>query len=182
MSSGSRQQPRLQEQGLLNHSKRLERTGSQYSAVWIHFTKLFTFQHLPECVHVVRTMVAREAKKFDASLFTLFNQDLFIVYPRTALTNLDAVLARVCEVLKNDPFFASGDEAQHDFYTYFDLDDQFGEAVECVESLVQARAERDTKARTAGKGDGAGKPLDLTNLATIEKAIAQADLSSMTSR
>jgi EAL domain-containing protein (putative c-di-GMP-specific phosphodiesterase class I) len=54
--------------------------------------------------------------------------------------------------------------------------------VEQVQSLSQARSEKDLLARSAKKVPGQGKPLDLANLATIEKAIGQADLSSMISR
>ena len=182
MPSGSNQQQSSQEQALLNHIKRLERSGSNYLAVWVHLSKLITIQRLPECLEVVRTMLARDAKKFDASLFALFNNDIFIVCGRDASNSIDGALGRVCQVVGNDPFFAAGDSAQQDFYTYFDLGDQFGDLVDCVEALVQSRAEQDHLARSAKRRSGEGKPLDLSNLATIEKAIAQADLSAMTNR
>ncbi len=182
MASGSNQQPSMQEQALLNHIKRLERSGGEYVAVQIHLSKLVTFQRLPECNGVIGTMMARTAKKQDASLFSLFNKDIFVVYSRQAMTQIDAALARVRQVLSDDPFFANGPQAEQEFCTYFDLSDQFGDLVERVESLVQARAEKDHLARTSKKTGGQGKPLDLANLAAIEKAISQADLSTMTSR
>src|SRR3546814_19369399 len=83
MQSGS-SQPSLQEQALLNHVKRLERAGGSHCAVQVHLSKLITFQRLPECFEVVRIMLAREAKKVDASLFALFNNDLFVVFSRDA--------------------------------------------------------------------------------------------------
>jgi len=172
----------MQEQALLNHVKRLERAGSDYYAVQVHLSKLLTFQRLPECFEVVRTMLARDAKKCDASLFATFKNDLFVVYSRDALTHIDEALARVCHVLGIDPFFAEGDSATQDFCSYFDLDSQFIELTQRVESLIQARAEEERLARTAKKSQGAGRPLDLGNLAALEKAIAQADLSGMTSR
>src|SRR3546814_9146260 len=55
-------------------------TGVQTCALPI----LITFQRLPECFEVVRIMLAREAKKVDASLFALFNNDLFVVFSRDA--------------------------------------------------------------------------------------------------
>ncbi len=182
MASGSNQQPSMQEQALLNHIKRLERSGSEHVAVQIHLSKLITFQRLPECIGVIGTMMARTAKKQDASLFSLFNKDVFVVYSRQALTAIDEALGRVRQVLGDDPFFASGQEAEQEFCTYFDLDGQFGELVDRVQSLVQARAEKDHLARTSKKIGGQSKPLDLAHLAAIEKAIAQADLSTMTSR
>lgn len=182
MSSVASQQPRLQEQALLNHIKRLERARGDTFAVQIHLSKLNTFQRLPECLLVIRTMLAREAKRVDASLFSLFNSDLFIVYSRRALTDIDLAVERVCQVLGNDPLFAQQAEAQHEFCTYFNLDTQFDELIGQVQTLVQQRATQDRLSRTQRRDDGAGKPLDLSNLATIQKAIAQADLSAMTSR
>ena len=182
MTSGSSQQPRLQEQALLNHIKRLERSGSDNLAVQVHLSKLITFQRLPECLGVARAMMAREAKKYDASLFSMFNDDLFVVYSRQAVDKVDAALARVCQVLGDDPFFADDVQGQQDFCSYFDLGSHFNDLVDRVQSLAQARAEKDHLSRTARQTDDEGKPLDLSNLATIQKAIAQADLSSMTSR
>ncbi|MGF1630457.1 MAG: hypothetical protein ACFCUT_13370 [Kiloniellaceae bacterium] len=182
MSAVSSQQPSMQEQALLNHIKRLERAGGNHFALQIHLSKLITFQRLPECFDVVRTMLAREAKKVEASLFGMFNNDLFVVYSRDALAQMDETLARVCHVLGIDPFFVTGEEATQEFCSYFDLDSQFGELKDRVESLIQARNERDRLARGFKKDSGEGKPLDLGNLALLEKTISQADLSAMVSR
>ncbi len=182
MSTSTSQQPRLQEQALLNHVRRLERAEADHFAVQVHLSKLLTFQRLPECFEVIRTMLARDAKLCDASLFAMFNNDLFVVYSRDALSHMDEALARICHVLEIDPFFAAGADAAQDFCSYYDLDSQFGELTERVESLIQARTEKERLARSSKKSDGAGKPLDLSNLASLEKAIAQADLSAMTSR
>src|SRR3546814_7641621 len=51
-----------------------------------------------------------------------------------------------------------------------------------IEQLIQARNEKDQLARANRAVDSGGKPLDLGNLALLEKTIAQADLSAMTSR
>jgi len=182
MPSGPNQQPLMQEQALLNHVKRLERAGGDYCAVQMHLSKLNTFHRLPECLKVVSTMMARDAKKIDASLFNLFNSDIFLVFPRDAAQKVQETLDRICQVLGEDPFFSAGDSTRSEFNTYYDLDDHFPELVTCVEALVQARMEHDLDVRAKRKANGAGKPLDPTNLAAIEKAITQADLSSMTSR
>lgn len=182
MTSAASQQPRLQEQALLNHIRRLERSRGDTFAVQIHLSKLITFLRLPECLDVVSTMMAREAKKADASLFTLFNTDLFVVYHRDALTKMDGALARVCQILGDDPFFADRVAAQQEFCTYYNLDTQFEELLGQVEDLVQQHADQQIMARTKRRDGSPGKPLDLSNLAAIQKAISQADLSTMTSR
>jgi EAL domain-containing protein (putative c-di-GMP-specific phosphodiesterase class I) len=182
MFSNNNQQRSMQEQALLNHIKRLERAGGNHFAVQVHLSKLITFQRLPECFEVVRVMLARDAKKIDASLYSMFNNDLIIVYPHDALSRIDDALGRVCQVLGIDPFFVGNPTANQEFCTYFDLDSQFGELLDRVESLVQARAEKDHLARGTRSKDPDGKPLDLNNLALLEKTIAQADLSAMVSR
>ena len=127
-------------------------------------------------------MMARDAKKIEASLFNLFNSDIFLIFPRDASQKVQETLDRICQVLSEDPFFSAGDGMRNEFNTYYDLEDQFAELVACIEALVQARVEHDMNVRSKRKANGAGKPLDPTNLAAIEKAITQADLSSMTSR
>ena len=181
MQSDSNQRS-MQEQALLNHVKRLERAGGKHCAVQVHLSKLVVFQRLPECFEVVRVMLAREAKKIDASLFALFNNDLVVIYPSDALARMEEALARICHVLGIDPFFSSGEQAAQQFCSHFDFESQFGALVDRIEQLIQARTEKDHLARTARKGDSDGKPLDLGNLALLEKTIAQADLSGMTSR
>jgi len=171
----------MQEQALLNLIKRLERSGSDHFVVQLHISKLITYKTQPECLEVVRTMLAREAKKADASIFAIFNKDIFVVYARNCLSAIDEALARISTVLGDDPFFASGQEAEQGFCTYYDLDSQISEVIAQVEVLVQARAQNEAKARVTKKG-AQTRPLDLANLATIEKAVSQADLSAMTSR
>lgn len=173
----------MQEQALLNHVKRLERAGGAHCAVQVHLSKLIIFQRLPECLDVVRVMLAREAKKIDASIFGIFNNDLFVVYPRDALANMEEALARVSQVLGIDSFFAGGGEEAEKFCSHFDFDTQFGALVERIESLIPARGDKTPLSHGAKAAtDGEGKPLDLSNLALLEKAIAQADLSAMTNR
>lgn len=174
-------QPSMQEQALLNHVKRLERAGASHCAVQVHLSKLITFQQIPECFEVVRVMLAREAKKVDASLFALFNSDLFVVFAHDALPRMDEVLDRVRHVLAIDPYFSGGVAASEAFCSHFDLGSGFSALVARVEELIQARSEKDRLARKS-KPSGDGKPLDLGNLALLEKTIAQADLSTMTSR
>lgn len=181
MQSGS-QQPSMQEQALLHHVKRLERAGGSHMAMQVHLSKLNTFQRLPECFEVVRVMLAREAKKIDASLFALFNSDLFVVYPAEAQTRVEEALARICHVLGIDPFFSGGDEAAREFCSRFDFSSDFHALVARIEQLVQAGREKGTPTLGSRPADSDGKPLDLGNLALLEKAIAQADLSTMTSR
>ena len=182
MFPANNQQPSMQEQALLNHIKRLERAGGNHFAVHVHLSKLITFQRLPECFEVVRIMLARDAKKIDASLYSIFNNDLIIVYPRDALARIDESLGRVSQVLGIDPLFAGSGAADQEFCSYFDLDSQFGELVDRVESLIQARAEKEHLARSTRNKSADSKPLDLNNLALLEKTIAQADLSAMVSR
>src|SRR3546814_17624890 len=113
-------------------------TGVQTCALPI----LITFQRLPECFEVVRIMLAREAKKVDASLFAMFNNDLFVVFSRDAAGRIDEVLARVCHVMGIDPYFSGGDEAAQEFCSHLDID------TECrppIASLVQLTTAHNTK-------------------------------------
>src|SRR3546814_8937855 len=141
MNSGSTQ-PSMQEQALLNHVKRLERAGGAHCAVQVHLSKLIIFQRLPECLDVVRVMLAREAKKIDASIFGIFNNDLFVVFPGDALASMEEALARVSHVLGIDSFFAGGAADAEKFCSHFDLDTQFGALVERIESLIPARGDK----------------------------------------
>src|SRR3546814_14779143 len=127
-------------------------------------------------------MLAREAKKVDASLFALFNNDLFVVFSRDAAGRIDEVLARVCHVLGIDPYFSGGDEAAQEFCSHFDLDGGCGPLIARIEQLIQARNEKDQLARANRAVDSGGKPLDLGNLALPEKTIAQAEIGRASCR
>lgn len=175
-------QPSMQEQALLNHVKRLERAGGSHCAVQVQLSKLVTFQQLPECFDVVRVMLAREAKKIDASLFALFNNDLFVVFARDDLPRIEEALQRVRHVVAIDPYFSGGEATSEGFCSYFDLGSEVAALTARIEELLQARLEKDRLARRSAPVNGANKPLDLGNLALLEKTIAQADLSTMTSR
>ena len=115
------QQPTMQEQALLNHIKRLERSGDQHLAVQVHLSKLIAFKTLPECVNVAITMMKRVAKVHDASLFQLDNADIFLVYDRDAVSQIDQSLNSLCRVLKEDPFFSDGPAADQEFCSHFDF-------------------------------------------------------------
>src|SRR3546814_1701095 len=73
-------------------------------------------------------------------------------------------------------------EAAQEFCSHFDLDSGCGPLIARIEQLIQARNEKDQLARANRAVDSGGKPLDLGNLALLEKTIAQADLSAMTRR
>src|SRR3546814_16655465 len=79
-----------------------------FRSVQVNLSKLIIFQRLPECLDVVRVMLAREAKKIDASIFGIFTNDLFVVFPGDALASMEEALARVSPVLGIDSFFARG--------------------------------------------------------------------------
>ncbi len=177
----SPEQQKMQEQALLNHIKRLERSGSDYLAVQIHLSRLIDLDRLPECLNVAQTMVARVAKTNDASLFDLFNNDLFLVYHRDSATQIDAAMKRLCRILKEDPFFASEPCAKAAFYRHFDLGDEYQEVLNRAQSLVEAREKQDA-AHADKRTKPKHSPITLTDLVAVEKAITQADLSTMTSR
>src|SRR3546814_7320834 len=90
---------------------------------------------------------------------------------------MEGALALVSHVLGIDSFFAGGAADAEKFCSHFDLDTQFGALVERIESLIPARGDKAPLPRGAKAADGEGKPLDLSNLALLEKAIAQADRS-----
>lgn len=174
--------PSMQEQALLNHIQRLERSGDAHLAVQVHLSKLIAFQRLPECMAVARILIDRVAKTHDASLFDLFNKDLFLVYDRKNVSQIDKTLNRLCRILSEDPFFATGPAAEEAFCSHFDFAAGYPEMESRVKSLLAESEGSKTAARAqAGRSSGK-KPVSLTDLAAVEKAIAQADLSSMTSR
>lgn len=179
--SANRQQI-MQEQALLNHVKRLERGCEDHLVAQIHLSSLVAFEQLPECLAVARTIADRAAKTHDASLYPLFNHDLFLIYNRASAAHIEKVIDRLCGVLKEDPFFASGADAEEAFCSRFDLTTDYGELVQRAEDLNAQKAEQEAAERL-GRGKRTNKkPLNLAGLAAVEKAIAQADLSAMTSR
>ncbi|WP_420346031.1 hypothetical protein [Pelagibius sp.] len=176
------QQPTMQEQALLNHIKRLERSGDEHLAVQVHLSKLIAFKTLPECVNVAITMMKRVAKVHDASLFQLANEDIFLVYHRGCVAQIDETLGRLSRVLKEDPFFSDGPAAEQEFCSHFDFAGGYEDLVGRAEALLEEKVKADSALRHNGGRRAEKRPLSLAGLAAVEKAITQADLSTMTSR
>lgn len=179
MTASVSQQSTMQEQALLNHIKRLERNGQDHLCVQIHLSSLIAFDRLPDCQNIARTMMDRAARTHDASLFELFNSDLFLVYHRSNAAQIEEDLNRLRRVCREDPFFAAGAEADAAFCSHFDLGEGYETLSERVLSLLAERAEME---RSASGPRRNALPISLADLAAVEKAIAQADLSAMTSR
>src|SRR3546814_16637070 len=113
-------------------------------------------------------MLAREAKKIDASIFGIFNNDLFVVFPGDALASMEEALARVSHVLGIDSFFAGGAADAEKFCSHFDLDTQFGALVERIVSLIPARGVTAPPPRGPKAPYVEGQPLPLRKLAQPE--------------
>ena len=182
MSPSASKQPSMQEQALLNHVRRLERSGDAHLAVQVHLSRLVAYERLPECLEVARTYMTFVTKAHDASLFDLFNQDLFVVYSRENVSQIDKAVKRLHRIFSEDPLFAGGAAAADDFFSHFDFADNYADLESRVEALVAEST--GGKAASPGKGrkSAAKSPITLADLAAVEKAIAQADLSAMTSR
>src|SRR3546814_13032977 len=121
-------------------------------------------------------MLAREAKKIDASICGIFNNDLFVVFPGDALASMEEALARVSHVLGIDSFFAGGAADAEKFCSHFDLDTPFGALVERIESLIPARGDQAPLPPGAQDAARQGQPLALSNLPLPATPLPQADL------
>jgi hypothetical protein len=138
-------------------------------------------------------------RDFDAAVFRLFNHDIVVVCNGADVSDMDGAVLRLRYLFAEDPLIKNEDEGGVEFCTWFDLADDYADLSDLANRMVSARAhhDQDQKEQPAPESkqsyspnpqpqnpvvtiaDGEKIPLDPSNLAAIQAAIAQADLSTI---
>ena len=133
-------------------------------------------------------------RDYDAAVFRLFNHDLVVICNGADVADMDDPVLRLRYLFADDPFVKNDEEGGVDFCTWFDLKDDYADLLDLAHRMVSARAQHEKDRKEAPSPDTKipysnnlvlqveeteKTPLDASNLAAIEAAISQADLSSI---
>lgn len=144
-------------------------------------------------------------RDFDGVLYRLFNNDLVVILNGAGVADIDHGILNLRYLFKDDPLLKSDEEGNARFCTWFDLEEDYDELLELarqkVVGLEQHNAKnmqepkkrepsrnldipqlKETEKETEKGEKEPPTPLDAAKLAILEKAIAQADLSSLVRR
>jgi EAL domain-containing protein (putative c-di-GMP-specific phosphodiesterase class I) len=163
---------------LLDYLQRIGRDREAYNAIQIHLSRLRPLARQPHHVRVATATFETQLGAIDGRLFTLGNDDLFLVYRNRALEDIDNAVASVARLFAADPLTdADGGAIFGRFFSGFELARDFIELLELVKRLHRDR-ERSRAISSADLSANA-KPLEPSQLARLDSFLKQSDLSSM---
>jgi hypothetical protein len=172
------------EAALLDFVERLRKFTKGRRAVHIRLSKLRPYNRRKHHMRIAASTFDPLVRDYDGALFRLFNNDLVIICNGADVADMDHAVLHLRYLFAEDPFIKNDEAGNIQFCTWFDLEDDYADLHELALRMVSARSqlERDRKESptpVAKKEDAEKMPLDPPNLAAIEEAIAQADLSTI---
>jgi hypothetical protein len=177
------------EAALLDFVERLRKFTKGRRAVHIRLSKLQPYNRRAHHMRIAASAFDPLVRAYDAAVFRLFNNDLVIICDGADVADMDHPVLHLRYLFAEDPFIKNDEAGNLEFCTWFDLEDDYDDLCDLARRMVNARGqhERDRKEapnpvanNPVAKIEEAEKaPLDPSNLAAIEAAIAQADLSTI---
>ncbi len=172
------------EAALLDFVERLRKFTKGRRAVHIRLSKLRPYNRRAHHMRIATSTFDPLVRDYDGALFRLFNNDLVIICNGADVADLDHAVLHLRYLFAEDPFIKNDEAGNIEFCTWFDLENDYTDLYDLAQRMVSARAQREqdqneTPNPIAKKEDAEKAPLDPPNLAAIEEAIAQADLSTI---
>ncbi len=182
------------ETALLDFVERLRKFTKGRRAVHVRLSKLRPYNRRAHHMRIAASTFDPLVRAFDAAVFRLFNNDLVVICNGADVADIDHVVLHLRYLFAEDPLIKNEESGNIEFCTWFDLEDDYADLRDLAQRMVSARAQReqdrkeasspdsknsDRKSPVAKREDVEKAPLDPPNLAAIEAAIAQADLSAI---
>jgi len=182
------------EAALLDFVERLRKFTEGRRAVHVRLSKLRPYNRRSHHLRIAASAFDPLVRAYDAAVFRLFNNDLVVICNGADVADIDHVVLHLRYLFAEDPLIKNEEAGDIEFCTWFDLEDDYAELCDLAQRMVSARAQhqqdRDEAPDPASKApianlsvakraETAKMPLDPSNLAAIEVAIAQADLSTV---
>ena len=160
--------------------KRLERDPGGRLAVHLSLSKLRPANRQGHHLRIAHNTFDDQVRNLDGQLFLLSNGDVvFVVKADGDMDAVDEGVLKVRTLFGDDPLMQlDEDPAAGEFCTWYDLEQDFEGFAKLGDELVAQYKLR--RQRGGGRPQKQMKPLTPVMLANIEKALAQADLSSLT--
>jgi len=164
----------------------LERLGrrkrTNHYAVHLRLSESYFYRRNRAFLSIAGNTVLALAQRYLGQMFALANEDLFFVF----IVDADGELVKIAKQLQylfaEDPMsYESGSGTDYEkLCTWFNLEKEFDAFRGAIEAVVKADDKADTKPRSSGrrrKRDETLEPLTTGEVAGIENALRQADVS-----
>jgi EAL domain-containing protein (putative c-di-GMP-specific phosphodiesterase class I) len=172
------ERPPSHESLLLDHAQRLTRHRAGRRAVHVHLSKLRMENKRAQHLRIAANAFQNLFRSYDGQLFSLRNADMIFVTKLASREEIDSLIAKFRPIFGDDPAVLSEDPARP-FYTVYDLESHYDEFLALVERLLQQqqRAEAGPTIYTPDL-----LPLRPEELAHVDRALAQADITGLVRR
>ena len=184
----------VQEAALLDFVERLRKFTKGRRAVHLRLSRLRPYNRRAHHLRIAATPFDRLVRDYDSALFRLFNDDLVVICNGASVADIDHAVLHLRYLFSEDPFLKNDEDGDTRFCVWFDLEEDYLDLLNLAQRMVSAQtqhAQRKNKRSDKGpsskteeeKGEETPqRPLDPPNLAVLEQAIAQADLSTIIRR
>ncbi len=184
----------VQEAALLDFVERLRRFTKGRRAVHLRLSRLRPYNRRAHHLRIAATSFDRLVRDYDGALFRLFNDDLVVICNGADVADIDHSVLHLRYLFSEDPFLKNDEDGDTRFCAWFDLDDDYLDLLNLAQRMVSAqtrhaqrnneRSDKDPASNTEEEKaeETPQSPLDPSNLAALEQAIAQADLSTIIRR
>jgi hypothetical protein len=188
-----------QETACLDFVERLRKFTARRRAMHIRLSRLRPYNRRAHHLRIAGRVFDSLVRDFDAAVFRLFNHDIVVICNGADVSDMDGAVLRLRYLFAEDPIIKNEEEGGVEFCTWFDLEDDYAELCDLAQRMVSARTQHDQDRKERPSPDSKNPsspnpqaqnpvvatedadkiPLDPSNLAAIQAAIAQADLSTI---
>ena len=184
----------VQEAALLDFVERLRKFTKGRRAVHLRLSRLRPYNRRAHHLRIAATSFDRLVRDYDGALFRLYNNDLVVICNGADVADIDHAVLHLRYLFSEDPFLKNDEDGDTRFCVWFDLEEDYLDLLTFAQRMVSALAqhaqrknERSDKGPASKTEEKKGEetphsPLDPPNLAVLEQAIAQADLSTIIRR
>lgn len=171
------------EELLLDFVTRLDRHRAGRVACELHLNLLRPYHQQPHHLRIVRQTLEPLARKYDAGIYELHNNNLFVLTREAGIADIDKHVRQARALFSEDPLFIGEDETR--FCSWYELERDYDAL------LRRARQLNEERKAVYGAGGGAqeamsrligGTAIRPTHLEQIERAIEHADLANILRR
>jgi len=175
------------EAALLDYVERLRKFTAGRKAVHIRLSGLRPYNRREHHLRIAANTFDRLIREFETAFFRLFNDDLVVICSGATVADIDKSVLNLRYLFSEDPLLKYDEEGREPFCHWFDLEEDYQALLALARTMVTERAEHDKAAaqETAApreSREAPRRPLEPQQLAIVEAAIAQADLSTMIRR
>ncbi len=185
----------VQEAALLDFVERLRKFTKGRRAVHLRLSRLRPYNRRAHHLRIATTTFDELIRDFDGALFRLCNNDLVVICNGADVADIDHAVLHLRYLFSEDPFLKNDEDGDTRFCAWFDLEEDYLDLLDLAQRMVSAQAQHAQRKNQRSDQGPASKseeekeeegtphrPLDPPNLAVLEHAIAQADLSTIIRR